>query len=308
MEKMRFEQFTNAVVEKIREYLPESFANAVVDLQTVVKNNDLKLTGLTIRTQSSNISPTIYLEQFFERYQNGEEMSKVLEHIADLRIRHEVRDTFDIKQITDFEQVKDRIVPRVVGKKWNEELLKVRPYTDISDLAVTYHILLDDKIEGTASVAITNTLMKSWGTETEELHSLALKNLPLLLPGTFQSMSSVLSALIVGGLDDEEAAMMPQDDLMFVLSNKQRMFGASAILDKDFMNEVIEKFMETGRNFILLPSSVHDWIIVSSDSEYMDTAQLTEMIQDVNAGQVAPEERLSDHPYKYTTEDGLIFA
>lgn len=308
MKKMKFEEFANSVVEKIREYLPESYANASVDLHTVTKNNDLKLTGLTIRSANSNISPTIYLEQFYKRYQNGEEMSRVLENIADIRIRHEVSDVFDVNQITDYERVKDRIIPHLVGKKWNEEMLKDRPYTEIADLAVTYHILLDDKIEGTASVAVTNALMESWGTSKEKLHSLALKNLPLLLPGTFQSMSSVLSALIVGDLDDEEAAMMPQDDLMFVLSNKQRMFGASAILDKDFMNGVTEKFMETGRNFILLSSSVHDWIIVSSDSEYMDTAQLTEMIQEVNAGQVAPDERLSDHPYRYTVKDGLFSA
>ena len=47
--KMEFEEFANAVVENISERLPESFQTAKISLQMVMKNNDLRLTGLTIR-------------------------------------------------------------------------------------------------------------------------------------------------------------------------------------------------------------------------------------------------------------------
>ena len=69
---MRFEEFADIVVEKIREYLPETFAEASVELKTVIKNNDLKLTGITIRREESNICPTIYLEQYYKAYEAGE--------------------------------------------------------------------------------------------------------------------------------------------------------------------------------------------------------------------------------------------
>ncbi len=46
MDKMTFEQFTDAVVNNIKDNLPEGFADAAVELQTVTKNNDHKLTGI----------------------------------------------------------------------------------------------------------------------------------------------------------------------------------------------------------------------------------------------------------------------
>jgi len=305
MGKMRFEQFAEEVVNKIREFLPESFANASVELQSVVKNNDLKLTGLTIRSANSNISPTIYLEQFYDEYQSGKDMGRILSNIADVRIRNEVKEVFDVTQITDFEQVKEHIVPRLMNREWNEELLKVRPHKFVADLAVTYHIMLKQDINGTASVPVTNALMESWGVDTDALHELAIKNLPVLLPSTFQSMSSVLFGLMGDSEEAEDilAGISSQDEVMFILSNEQKMHGAAALLDESIMQKVMEKFGE----FYILPSSIHECIIVKANAD-MDVSTLTSMVQDVNAGQVAPEERLSDHVYRYTANKGLISA
>lgn len=291
--KMKFEQFTEEIVNKIREFLPERFANASVKLRTVTKNNDSNLTGLEIRCEGNNICPIIYLEQFYNRYQLGEDIDEILSNIADVRISSDVENGFDIvEQIKDFEKVKDMIVPRLIGKEWNTSLLEQRPHKSIADFVVTYHIMLNqDVIDGTASVPITYDMMQEWGVDVDILHELALRNMSVLLPSTFQSMNSVL------GID-----ILPQDDFMFILSNKQRINGATALLDKDIMQKIVEKF---GEDFYILPSSVHECIIVSADAD-MDISQLTMMIQEINAGQVAPKERLSDHPYRYTVKDGLF--
>ncbi len=304
MEKMSFDVFTKAVVEKIREYLPESFANASVELQTVVKNNDLKLTGLTIRSADSNISPTIYLEQFFEKYQAGEDMNEVLENIADIRLRNELKETFDVGQITDFDRVRGKIVPRLIGKEWNRELLAIRPHKIIADLAVTYHILMGHDFSGIASAPITNALMESWGVDVDTLHDLAIQNMPKLLPSTFQTMSSVLASMM--GADAEEllSAMPPADEAMFILSNEQKVNGAAALLDKEIMKTVIERI---GKKFFVLPSSIHECIIVPATAD-MDVSTLVSMVRDVNQSQVAPDERLSDSVYIYTEDGGLRLA
>jgi len=304
MEKMSFDVFTKAVVEKIREYLPESFANASVELQTVVKNNDLKLTGLTIRSAESNICPTIYLEQFFEKYQAGEDMNEVLETIADIRLRNELKETFDVGQITDFDRVRGKIVPRLIGKEWNRELLAIRPHKIIADLAVTYHILMGHDFSGIASAPITNALMESWGVDVDTLHDLAIQNMPKLLPSTFQTMSSVLASMM--GADSEEllSAMPPADEAMFILSNEQKVNGAAALLDKEIMKTVIERI---GKEFFVLPSSIHECIIVPATAD-MDVSTLVSMVRDVNQSQVAPDERLSDSVYIYTEDGGLRLA
>lgn len=301
MGKMRFEEFTKAVVEKIREYLPETFAEANVELQTVVKNNDLKLTGLTIRSEESNVCPTIYLESFFEAYEAGEEMSKVLKHIADIRVKNDVRNGFDAGQITDFDRVREKIVPRLIGREWNSSLLSERPYTVVADLAVTYHILLSQERDRTASAPITYALMESWGIKTEVLHDIAIRNMHSLLPSTFRGMSSVLGLMLSG---EEADAMDPADETMFVLSNEKGMYGATAILDEEIMEKIVKRF---GQAFFVLPSSVHEMLIVPETPD-MDVRQLEAMVTSINASEVMPEERLSNQVYRYTVKNSLQLA
>lgn len=201
-----FEEFKNEVVGKIREFLPESFASAEVSLQVVRKNNDLQLTGLTIRSTESNICPTIYLEKFYDEYVEGADMSEILERIAEVRMDHEVSESFDVAQITDFEQIKGKLVPRLINAEMNSELLEARPHKLVADLAVTYCALLDQSFDGTASVAVTNELMKMWNTSVEELHEIAVANLSELLPSTFKGMTEVMSEMM--GMSTEDMEMM----------------------------------------------------------------------------------------------------
>ena len=85
---------------------------------------------------------------------------------------------------------------------------------------------------------------------------------------------------------------------MYVLSNSEKLNGAAALLDAKTMEAISEKL---GGDFIVLPSSIHECIVLPV-TEDMDRHTLEAMVQDVNAGQVAPEERLSDHVYMYDSQ------
>ena len=293
-EKMMFDEFKNEVVGKIREFLPESFAAAEVSLQVVRKNNDLQLTGLTIRSTDNNICPTIYLEKFYEEYEEGADMSEILSKIAEVRMNHEVSEKFDVAQITDFEQVRDKLVPRLINADMNAELLEVRPHKLLADLAVTYCVLLDKSFDGTASIAVTNELMRMWNTSVEELHAASICNLSELLPSTFKGMSEVMSEMMGMSADEEK---------MYVLSNSMKINGAAALLDSKMMEEIVA----TIGAFYVLPSSIHETLIVPVKTG-MDVESLENMVREVNATQVQLEERLSDHVYTYSLEEGLKVA
>lgn len=299
--KMKFEEFTQAVVDKIREYLPIGFANAAIELQTIVKNNDMKLTGLTIRSVDSNISPTIYLENFYDRYKDGADISKVLEDIADIRIRHELKESFDIEQITDFERVKDRICPKLINRGWNEALLSDRPYTEVADLAVIYQVMLRQDFDGAATVTVTNQLMNEWNTTVDELHELAVRNMTNLNPNSVQPMSAVLGEMLGDTETNSLIEKMPENEIMFVITNKNKINAATAVLDSSFMRNIVDNF----GSFLLIPSSIHEWILVR-DTKDMDVQSISAMINEVNAEQVAVDDRLSDHPYRYSSEEGLL--
>ena len=196
-EKMRFEEFKVAVVDGIREWLPEQFATAHVSLQVVTKNNDLQLTGLTIQSVGSNVSPTIYLESFYEKYQEGIEMPDILRRIAEVRMEYEVEGDFEVSQITDFDNCKDKILPRLIGAEWNQTLLGKRPHIIIEDLAVTFYIDLGKHNDGSMSVPIHNDLMNTWGVTTDDLFEIAVKNLSDSKAGTFRSINEVMASMML---------------------------------------------------------------------------------------------------------------
>lgn len=313
MADMSFEEFKQEIADNIKDHLPEQYQDSTVQLNTVQKNNEA-LDAITITSPDSNVSPTIYLNSFYEDYQNGQDMDTIMDRIADVRVEHEVSQDFDVSKITDFDQVKDHIAARVVGMEDNADLLDQRPHAEMDDLAVTYCVMLGEDANGSMSVPITNQLMETWGVTQEELHDLAKANQDELTPSTFKSMNEVMAEMMIPqimddmGLDREAAqemveSMMPPEDKMFVLSNEQKLNGAAALLDDKMMDQIAEK---VGGDFYILPSSVHEVLIVPADAG-MDLKDLEAMVQEVNETQVAPQDRLSDHVYQYDNETHEVF-
>ena len=301
---MDFEEFKNNVADQIKDFLPEKYEDASVTLQDVTKNNDTVLTGLLIKTEDSNIAPNIYLENFFEQYQDGRDMADILQNIADVRVQHEMEQGFDVSRLTDFDQVKDNIICKLVNAELNADYLADKPHTMVEDLAVVYAIDLGGNESGHMTAPITNSLMEQYGITQEELHDIALHNLSESQI-EFKTMRDVLvDMMFPDGIqpDDPRAFMLPPEEenpSMYVLSNADKLNGAAALLDAKTMEDISEKL---GGDFIVLPSSIHETIVLPVNED-MDRHTLEAMVQDVNAGQVAPEERLSDHVYMYDSQE-----
>lgn len=313
MTGMTFDEFKQEIADNIKEYLPDKYADSMVQINAVQKNNET-LDALSVTSPDSNVSPTIYLNSFYEDYQNGRDMEDIIDSIADLRVEYEVNQDFDVSSITDFEKVSDKIAARLYGMEGNEELLSVRPHTTMDDLAVTYCIMLGDNENGSMSVPITNQIMETWGVTQEDLQKLAKENCDTLTPSKFMSMNAVMADMMLPqimddyGVSREEAKqmlndMIPADDKMFVLTNEQKLNGAAALLDEKMMEQITEK---VGNDFYILPSSVHEVLIVPKE-EGMEFKDLEAMVQEVNATQVAPQDKLSDHVYQYDNETREVF-
>lgn len=313
MADMTFDEFKQEIADNIKEYLPDKYADSMVQINAVQKNNET-LDALSVTSPDSNVSPTIYLNSFYEDYQNGRDMEDIIDSIADLRVEYEVNQDFDVSSITDFEKVSDKIAARLYGMEENEELLSVRPHTTMDDLAVTYCIMLGNNENGSMSVPITNQIMETWGVTQEDLQRLAKENCDTLTPSKFVSMNAVMTDMMIPqimddyGISREEASqmindMIPADDKMFVLTNEQKLNGAAALLDEKMMEQITEK---VGNDFYILPSSVHEVLIVPNEVG-MELQDLEAMVQEVNATQVAPQDKLSDHVYQYDNETREVF-
>lgn len=296
---MDFDEFKEKVKDNIKNYLPMQYEKANVSLQSVVKNNDVQLTGLMIRLEENNIAPFIYLDRYYEQYQNGMELPDIMKDIAKLRVSSEQSVKLDISRITDFNQVKDNIICKLINGDMNEEYLADKPYTQIEDMAVIYVIDLGSGAEGHMSSPITYDLMKRYGVDTQMLHEIAIHNLAKS-EIVFKSMKDALMEIMFpDGVPEEDPLaeiLSAEDEIpMYVLSNAEKLNGAASVLDKDTMETISEML---GGDFVVIPSSIHEVIILPMDDN-VDKDELEGIIREVNTGQVAPEERLSYHAYQY---------
>lgn len=296
---MDFDEFKEKVKDNIKNYLPMQYEKANVSLQSVVKNNDVQLTGLMIRLEENNIAPFIYLDRYYEQYQNGMELPDIMKDIAELRVSSEQSVKLDISRITDFNQVKDNIICKLINGDMNEEYLADKPYTQIEDMAVIYVIDLGSGAEGHMSSPITYDLMKRYGVDTQMLHEIAIHNLAKS-EIVFKSMKDALMEIMFpDGVPEEDPLaeiLSAEDEIpMYILSNAEKLNGAASVLDKDTMETISEML---GGDFVVIPSSIHEVIILPMDDN-VDKDELEGIIREVNTGQVAPEERLSYHAYQY---------
>lgn len=315
MSKMNFEEFKQAVVDNVKDFLPGKYEDSEIGIKQVVKNNDTVLDAVTIQDPDSNVSPVIYLNNFYEDYEKGKDLDQVIGDIADVYVENAVSQQMDSSVVTDFEKAKGNIIPRLVNAEENQELLSERPHKIMDDLAVTYHIELVNNGNASMSVAVTNAILDVYGITSEELHDTAIANLESQMPTSFQGMTEVVKEAALHDMievldgDIEEAKRVvdgmypPQEDIMFVLSNEQKLNGAAVALNEKAMEMVSEKI---GGDFFVLPSSIHELLIVPKAAG-VELSELENMVQEVNATQVAPEEKLSDHVYEYDANEKELF-
>lgn len=299
--------FAQVVKEAVEASLGDGYE---VSIHEVLKNNDTHLTGLTIRTEESNVAPTIYLEGSFERYKAGDvAVPVIVSEILSVYESHKTTMSFDASLVTDFSACKERICYKLVNADRNRELLADAPYIIVcDDLAVLFYILVSNDGEGTATITVRNNMTDLWGVEEDELFKIALLNTQRLFRGSVMSMASVMMDLLSDRMDDEYSSeffdMVVSEDMvpMYVCSNSQKVNGAGVILYKDLLKQFAEK---TGSDFYILPSSIHETLLVPV-SDQMEVEALRSMVREVNATQVAPEEVLSDNVYIYRREDDKI--
>ena len=189
--------------------------------------------------------------------------------------------------ITDFEAVRDKIIPQMIPMVGNESLLENRIYSKKADLAVIYSIYVDDFSNKSelASIPINRELAEKLGVTAEVLECLAKQNMEPCI----KDMADIIQEKMQNPL-----AYMEREQ-MYVISNVRGINGAASVLDDQFMERVKDQI---GEDFYLLPSSIHEMICMKK-SFAPDVEDLETMIKEINNTTVKQEERLSDHAYKY---------
>ena len=276
---MNYTEFMNAMLCEIRGQVD---AQVRTELYTVTKNNGTRRTGILFKQEDSNLAPTIYLEEFYQKYLKGQQVPDLADSICSIYQEIRVKKTCDCQNLFDFNHVKEHIVYKLIRRDANEELLKQIPYEPFLDLAVVYYIQIDNTRFGSAAIQIRNEHLRYWRVEKEEIRRLAEKNTPRIYPAQIQKIVR----------------------FMYVATNEQCSLGAAVMRYPDFLEKV--RGMIRG-DFYILPSSIHEVILVP-ESFGMEPERMQEMVKEINQTGVAPEEVLSDSVYYSDGEEIRIVA
>lgn len=169
---------------------------------------------------------------------------------------------------------------RLVAKKNIPEKAIYIPYFDMRIIfAVVFYI--DEDQRGT--VIIDESLAETWGVTAKQLLEGAEETTPKLLEAKVLSIAEIL------GMPLDIAS--PFD----VLTNTNKMFGAATILYEGMLEQIAET---KGSNFYIIPSSVHEVLILPYD-DFISKADLINIIGLVNNDVIEPNQFLSNSLFYY---------
>ena len=305
-EEMNYNQFLEEVKIAIQKKLGSEYD---ISIQKVTKNNGIVLDGLIIRKADKNFAPTIYLNSYFTNFTQGMSLQEILKDIITAYKENMDIAPGDMKELLVFNNLKNKIVYKLIQKKKNQELLKDVPFFEILDLAMVFYLILDENKEGQMTALIHNSHMQMWEVTKEEIYQLAKENTPTLLPPEIKTMKAIMHDMLNElydkmGMDEALGDFLDIDSErpMYVLSNKRQINGAGCILYDNCLKEFATS---QGSDIIILPSSVNEVILVP-DKGNLNYGELQNMVGQINESEVAEEEVLSDHIYKYSCHDYKI--
>ncbi len=299
---MNYNEFVCAVKREVEELVGRDMR---VELHTAMKNNGKERVGLAISEERVNVSPAIYLDEYYDMWKEGKTIREIANHMVELYDTVRFHQSWNVEEFHKYEAIKGKMACKLINYEQNRELLQDTPHIKYIDLAIVFYLLVDISSQGTSTMLIKKMHQEAWGVTVEELYRNAMTNMEKMLPFCFQTMSSVVNELIEEKNEvevQEEWKVVKKEERMYVLSNKERNFGAATLLYKGKL-ALIGKLLE--EDFYILPSSVHE-VIILPISKAPDRNEIDLMIRDINETQVMDEEVLSNHSYYYDCKRGMV--
>ena len=305
---------SEALMEQIRKRLSEELGEGYeVEKRIVLKNNGVEAEGFSVRKAGDVLAAVLYpgpMEEARQEEPNQEESGQdkntleagegyvdrcVEGMLKTYRRREEQNDGLRemVRRMEDWEEIRPYIRPQLLSCIENRRLIPRLVHRRFLDLAVVYAARMECGLEQ-GTIRIERPVFEQWEISEEELHRQALKNLEQ--DGyTIQSIPEALGMTFLPGADEGAPSMA-------VFTNRSRFYGAAGLLLSGTLEEYAKKM---GSNLFLIPSSVHELILIPDDGR-LPAKALNQMVKEVNREEVLPMDRLSGHVYYYDRESRQV--
>lgn len=288
---MNKEAMKQQILEALSKRLEDGF---YITIQKVFKPNR-ELEGLLIMAEDEIISPTIYLEPFYEVLNSGKSVEYVVNRI--LQAYDSARSEtvhFDIESLYDFDHAKDRLYVQLVNRHLNKTLLQNAPHSMfLDDFAIIVRCTVEASEDGDASFLVHNKHLDIWQTDAETILSDAIRNTRRMLGVELMSMGEFFQKMV---------PEIPADPSpLWILTNRKKLAGASTVL----FDDILKDFAAEHGSFYVIFSSIHELLLIPTpDDSNID--EITKMNQQVNEEQVGIEEILGAKAYYYSKDRSFV--
>lgn len=118
---MNYNEFQETLLKELESRLDSHISLNPI---TTTKNNNTLKHGIEFSNDTSNISPVLYLDEWYAFYLAGKSLSQIAEDIVELY--HQAADVSftDTEMLLDYEKLQEKILYKLVNFKANQSLLK----------------------------------------------------------------------------------------------------------------------------------------------------------------------------------------
>ena len=290
--EQNFENFTKAVEKKVKDRLE----GCDIGIEMVLKNNGVMKTAIIIRKPDDNAEPCIYLEEYYKQFlKEGVSIDSIVDHIVKIYDENKLGERLDVETLLQYPMVHTKIRGRLISTQRNTDMLQDVPHRGILDLSLVYTIEVNTKC-GVGSILINHSHLEIWGISEQELFMQLQKNLEQE-EGFFMNMDQFLIQVL--GLSEEEMLRGSLPDI-FIMSNKDKHYGAVELINKKALEKAVKTYEGS---FYILPSSVHELLLLPASYDDMALETLAEMVRTINDTEVKKCDVLSSHIYLYNAEE-----
>lgn len=294
---MNFEQFAKYVEENIKDYLPSRYADASIHILNCRKTTKSEsYTGINVALPDRGVNeatPLISLDGIYKKMQEENiPIGEIMKDIAGV-----VKESAEKEIKVDLS--KRNILENLftVAVNYSDANLDDKPYMQINDIAIVAKSEVAYNEDG--AITITNDLAEMLGMSPDEIMTMAMENNAKFSRPVCRDMLTLMSDLLDADLPKPKA----DEPKMYVLTNRRGIYGASFIADKQVLGSIAKRL---GGDFAILPSSVHELIIIPEIKKHM-LPELKAMVEDVNRTLVVEQGTfLSDNVYVYDAKKDMV--
>lgn len=255
-----------------------------VDSADVIKNG-VTLHGVVFG--NGTMRPNIYIDDYIKDYSDDE-----LEDVVDM-IVYQYRQVsghsmeFDSNSVMNWDYAKTHL-QLCLQKQGDEDIVK----RNFLDLEQYVRVIVSSDDNGMGSFKVKPEHLVYLGVSEDVLFNAAWDcTRPTLVE---EDMAKIIAEMM-GLTVQQMLSVMGDAPKQIILSNQSKIHGAIAMCDTWLLSEIAHRY-ET--DLVILPSSIHEVIVMPVDDK-MQHSDLDAMVKDVNETQVAPEEVLSNHAYRF---------